>query len=61
MPKNRVAFLELEPDGMGVEELWRITGFVRCADCEAVVHTESPTALPEHYCSRRHSCRRANP
>lgn len=61
MPKNRVAFLELEPEGMDAEELWRLTGFVRCCACGFAVHTESLTALPEHYCSRRRERRWANP
>jgi hypothetical protein len=60
MPKNRVAFLEIEPDGMDVEELWRLTGFARCADCGFVVHTESLTTLPEHYCSRRRAFQQAD-
>jgi hypothetical protein len=60
MPKNRVAFLELEPDGMGVEGLWHLTGFTRCADCGFVVHTESLTTLPEHYCSRRRALQLAD-
>lgn len=60
MPKNRVAFLELEPDGMEVEELWRLTGFARCADCGFVVHTESLATLPEHYCSRRRALQRTD-
>jgi hypothetical protein len=61
MPKNRVAFLELEPEGIDAEELWRLTGFVRCCACGFAVYTESPTALPEHYCSRRQDSRRVTP
>ncbi|MEU1044015.1 hypothetical protein ABZ400_02510 [Streptomyces sp. NPDC005897] len=57
-PKNRVAFLELEPGDIDVEELWRITGFVRCSDCAYVVHTESLTVLPEHRCTQRQALSR---
>lgn len=53
MPKNRVAFLALESDGMGAGELLCLTGFVRCASCSFVVHTERLDELPEHYCARR--------
>jgi hypothetical protein len=53
MPKNRVAFLELEPEGMKAEELWHLTGFVRCTDCGYLVHTQTLTALPEHRCAER--------
>jgi hypothetical protein len=60
MPKNRVAFLELEPEGMDVDELWRLTGFVRCVDCGYLIHAETLTTLPEHYCSQRQTRRRAN-
>lgn len=61
MPKNRVAFLELEPDGMDAEELWNITGFARCAGCGAVVHSETFAELPDHYCARRQQRRQVHP
>lgn len=53
MPKNRVAFLELEPEGMDVDELWRLTGFARCADCRYLIHTETLSVLPDHRCTQR--------
>ncbi|WP_319111145.1 hypothetical protein [Streptomyces europaeiscabiei] len=60
MPKNRVAFLALESDGMGAGELLCLTGFVRCPRCGFVVHSERLDELPEHYCSRRQERRRAD-
>jgi hypothetical protein len=57
--KNRVAFIELEPDGLTIEELWRLTGFARCADCGYLIHTETLTTLPEHRCTQRQARRRA--
>jgi hypothetical protein len=59
--KNRPAFVELEPEGVTVDELWRLTGFVRCADCAYLVHTETLTTLPEHRCTQRQARRQANP
>jgi hypothetical protein len=59
--KNRAAFLALEPDGLDVDELWRLTGYVRCGACSYLMHTESPTASPEHYCTQRQARRRAHP
>ncbi|MFF5404609.1 hypothetical protein ACFY8K_16790 [Streptomyces misionensis] len=61
VPKNRTAFLELEPTGMTPDELWNLTRFARCGDCGYVVHTETLTTLPEHYCTQRQVRRRANP
>jgi hypothetical protein len=59
--KNRAAFLALEPEGVDVDELWRLTGYVRCADCDYLAHAETLVALPEHYCTQRQARRRAHP
>jgi hypothetical protein len=45
--------MELEPEGLAIDELWRLTGFVRCADCGYLVHTQTLAALPEHRCTQR--------
>lgn len=45
--------MELEPEGLAIDELWRLTGFVRCADCGYLVHTQTLGALPEHHCTQR--------
>lgn len=60
-PKNRSAFLELEPTGMSADELWNLTGFARCDDCRYLMHTETVATLPDHHCAQRQACRRANP
>jgi hypothetical protein len=52
-PKNRVAFLELESSDITADELWEITGFVRCDDCGYAMHTETLVTLPEHRCTQR--------
>lgn len=59
--KNRAAFLALESDDLDADELWSLTGYVRCVDCGYLMHTETPTASPEHYCTQRQARRRANP
>ncbi|MET7975753.1 hypothetical protein ABZW44_22460 [Streptomyces mirabilis] len=56
-PKNRVAFLELEGPDMGPDELWQLTGFARCGDCNYLIHTETLTALPDHRCTQRQAHR----
>ncbi|MBL3664511.1 hypothetical protein JL475_00425 [Streptomyces sp. M2CJ-2] len=60
-PKNRAAFLELEPTGMNPDELWRLTGFARCGDCAYLMYTEFLATLPDHRCTQRQARRRANP
>lgn len=57
MPKNRVAFLALESDGMGAGELLCLTGFVRCTSWGFIVHSDRLDELPEHYCTRRQQLR----
>ncbi|KOX32808.1 MULTISPECIES: hypothetical protein [Streptomyces] len=57
-PKNRSAFLELEPTGMDADELWQITGFARCDDCGHLMHTTTLVTLPDHRCAQRQARRR---
>ena len=59
-PKNRAAFLELEATGVNPDELWQITGFTRCDDCQYLMHTTTLVTLPEHRCTQRQALRRAN-
>lgn len=62
VPKNRVAFLELEGTDATPDELWQLTGFVRCGDCGYLMHTEALTTLPSHRCTQRRAHRlRRNP
>jgi hypothetical protein len=57
-PWNRVAFLELEGSEITVDELWEITGFIRCQDCGYAIHAESLTSLPDHRCAQRQALNR---
>jgi hypothetical protein len=57
---HRTAYLELEGGDLTADELWAITGFARCADCQHVMRAETLATLPDHRCTQRQALRREN-
>jgi hypothetical protein len=43
----------LEADGRTPGEVWETTRLMRCTTCGHLMRAPAPTALPDHYCSRR--------